>query len=128
LPGYSLRGDIHVERVALEQACGDLGIVVSPRQCRGRAGGAMEPAPAEARFKSPRAATPALAFHVGGHYLAGVSRRINPTKPANLRSWRVIIMRSRGEYLGSVEAPDCARAEAIAVKSLTWTRTSSGGS
>jgi hypothetical protein len=23
---------------------------------------------------------------------------------ANLRSWRVIIMRSRGEYLGSVEA------------------------
>ena len=29
-------------------------------------------------------------------------------KPAvtNLRSWRVIIIRSRGEYLGSVEAPD----------------------
>jgi hypothetical protein len=25
---------------------------------------------------------------------------------AKLRSWRVIIMRSRGEYLGSVEAPD----------------------
>ena len=25
---------------------------------------------------------------------------------ANLRSWRVIIMRSRGEYLGSVEVPD----------------------
>jgi hypothetical protein len=47
---------------------------------------------------------------------------------ANLRSWRVIIMRSRGEYLGSVEAPDRERAEAIAVKSLSWTRTSSGGS
>jgi len=27
-----------------------------------------------------------------------------PAKPANLRSWRVIIMRSRGEHLGSVEA------------------------
>jgi hypothetical protein len=25
---------------------------------------------------------------------------------ANPRSWRVIIIRSRGEYLGSVEAPD----------------------
>ena len=24
---------------------------------------------------------------------------------ANLRSWRVIIIRSKGEYLGSVEAP-----------------------
>jgi hypothetical protein len=35
-----------------------------------------------------------------------VSRRTNPKKPANLRSWRVIIMRSKGEYLGSVEAPD----------------------
>ena len=34
----------------------------------------------------------------------------------NLRSWRVIIMRSRGEYLGSVEAPDRERAEAVAIK------------
>ena len=40
----------------------------------------------------------------------------NPQKPANLRSWRVIIIRSRGEYLGSVEAPDRDRAEAVAVK------------
>ena len=32
---------------------------------------------------------------------------------ANLRSWRIIIMRSRGEYLGSVEAPDRERAEAV---------------
>jgi hypothetical protein len=39
-----------------------------------------------------------------------------PKKPANLRSWRVIIMRSRGEYLGSVEAPDRQRAEAVAIK------------
>ena len=35
---------------------------------------------------------------------------------ANLRSWRVIIMRSKGEYLGSVEAPDRERAEAIAIE------------
>jgi hypothetical protein len=45
-----------------------------------------------------------------------VSRRTNPKKPASLRSWRVIIMRSRGEYLGSVEAPDRVRAEAVAIK------------
>ena len=38
-------------------------------------------------------------------------------KPAaNLRSWRVIIIRSRGEYLGSVQAPDRERAEAVVVK------------
>ena len=48
--------------------------------------------------------------------ILGVSRRTNPKKPANLRSWRVIIMRSRGEYLGSVEAPDRERAEAAAIK------------
>ena len=38
-----------------------------------------------------------------------------PTAP-KLRSWRVIIMRSRGEYLGSVEAPDREKAEAVAIK------------
>jgi hypothetical protein len=43
-------------------------------------------------------------------------RRTNPKKPANLRSWRVIIIRSKGEYLGSVGAPDRERAEAVAVK------------
>jgi hypothetical protein len=37
---------------------------------------------------------------------------------ANLRSWRVIIMRSCGEYLGSVEAPDRERAEAVAIKAV----------
>jgi hypothetical protein len=38
-------------------------------------------------------------------------------KPAaNLRSWRVFIIRSKGEYLGSVEAPDRERAEAVAIK------------
>ena len=35
---------------------------------------------------------------------------------AKLRSWRVIIMRSRGEHLGTVEAPDRERAAAVAVK------------
>jgi hypothetical protein len=45
-----------------------------------------------------------------------VSSRTNLKKPANLRSWRVIIIRSKGEYLGSVEAPDRERAEAVAVK------------
>jgi hypothetical protein len=37
------------------------------------------------------------------------SAKKKPTA-ANLRSWRVIIMRSKGEYLGSVEAPDRERA------------------
>ena len=37
-------------------------------------------------------------------------------KAANLRSWRVIIIRSKGEYLGSVEAPDRERAGAAAIK------------
>jgi len=45
-----------------------------------------------------------------------VSKRTHPRKPANLRSWRVIIIRSKGEYLGSVEAPDRERAEAVAIK------------
>jgi hypothetical protein len=33
-----------------------------------------------------------------------------------LRSWRATILRRRGEYLGTVEAPDAKTAEAIAVK------------
>jgi len=37
-------------------------------------------------------------------------------KPAQLRSLRVVIMRSRGEYLGWVEAPDREKAEAVAIK------------
>jgi hypothetical protein len=39
---------------------------------------------------------------------------VPPKKPA--KSWRVLIIRRRGEYLGSVEAPDRERAEAVAVK------------
>jgi hypothetical protein len=51
--------------------------------------------------------------------LAGISpmkgAKKKPTA-AKLRSWRVIIMRIKGEYLGSVEAPDRERAEAAAIK------------
>jgi hypothetical protein len=41
--------------------------------------------------------------------------RKKPTA-AKLRSWRVIIMRSRGELLGYVEALDRERAEGEAIK------------
>jgi hypothetical protein len=41
--------------------------------------------------------------------------RKKPTA-AKLRSWRVIIMRSKGEHIGTVEAPDRERAEAVAIK------------
>jgi hypothetical protein len=45
-----------------------------------------------------------------------VSRRTNPKKPAKPRSWRAVIIRSKGENLGVVEAPDRERAEAVAIK------------
>jgi hypothetical protein len=45
-----------------------------------------------------------------------VSQRTRLKKPAKLRSWRVIIMRSKGEHIGTVEAPDRERAEAVAIK------------
>ena len=45
-----------------------------------------------------------------------MSKRTHPKKAADFRSWRVIIIRSKGEYLGSVEAPDRERAEAVAIK------------
>jgi hypothetical protein len=47
-----------------------------------------------------------------------VSQRTRLKKSAKLRSWRVVIMRSRGEYLGSVEAPDREKAEAIKLFAL----------
>ena len=43
------------------------------------------------------------------------SPRNKPTA-AKLRSWAVTIILSKGEYLGSVEAPDRERAEAVAIK------------
>jgi hypothetical protein len=50
-------------------------------------------------------------------------------KPAatNLRSWRVIIMRSKGEHLGSVEAPDRERLRPSPSSSLTWIRITDDG-
>jgi hypothetical protein len=47
-----------------------------------------------------------------------VSQRISPkklSKAAKLRSWRVSIIRRRGQYLGTVEAHDVKAAEAAAV-------------
>src|SRR5262245_2715406 len=43
--------------------------------------------------------------------------RLFPKKPtvARLRTWRVSIIRKRGQYLGTVEAPDEKAAEAAAV-------------
>jgi hypothetical protein len=41
------------------------------------------------------------------------SARKKPT--AKLRSWRVSIIRKRGQYLGTVEAPNEKAAEAAAV-------------
>jgi len=43
-----------------------------------------------------------LALALCGHYLAGVSQRTRPKKPANLRSWRVIIMRSRAANISAL--------------------------
>src|SRR5262249_48620769 len=43
------------------------------------------------------------------------STRKKPTAAAKLRSWRVSIIRKRGQYLGTVEAPDEKAAEAAAV-------------
>jgi len=45
-------------------------------------------------------------------------RKITKQRPtaAKLRSWRVTIIRKHGQYLGTVEAPDCERAEAVAIK------------
>jgi hypothetical protein len=38
------------------------------------------------------------------------------TSKETLRSWRVSILRSRAQYIGTVKAPDARTAEAAAVK------------
>jgi hypothetical protein len=44
-------------------------------------------------------------------------KQIAARKAEKLRSWRrATILRQRGEYLGSVEAPDAKTAEALAAK------------
>jgi hypothetical protein len=57
-----------------------------------------------------------MAYTVQGCRAAHMKTARKKPTVANLRSWRVIIIRSKGEYLGSVEAPDRERAEAIAIK------------
>ena len=55
---------------------------------------------------------------------AGTSRmksaRKKPTA-AKLRSWRVSIIRKRGQYLGTVEAPNEKAAEVVAVAEFDLT-------
>jgi hypothetical protein len=50
----------------------------------------------------------------------------NKPTAANLRSWRVTIIRSKGEYLGS-KRPIASRPKLWRSSSLTWTRISGGG-
>jgi hypothetical protein len=45
----------------------------------------------------------------------GVSLVKKLLRPAKLRTWRISIIRKRGQYLGTVEAPDEKAAEAAAV-------------
>jgi hypothetical protein len=53
---------------------------------------------------------------IGPSMFVGMSRRTNPKSPPTCADWRVIIIRSKGEYLGSVEAPDHEKAVAVAIK------------
>jgi hypothetical protein len=46
---------------------------------------------------------------------SGQQRDIERPTAANLRSWRVSIIRKRGQHLGTVEAPNEKAAEAAAV-------------
>jgi hypothetical protein len=53
-----------------------------------------------------------------------VSQRISPKKllrPAKLRTWRISIIRKRGQYLGTVTAPNEKAAEAAAVAEFDLT-------
>jgi hypothetical protein len=64
---------------------------------------------------------PALANLHSAHYFATVPRRSHPKKPVKLQSWRVSIIRKRGQYLGTVEAPNEKAAEAAAVTEFELT-------
>lgn len=56
-----------------------------------------------------------LAFRHASRYFATVSKRTRPKKPAKLRSWSVSLIKKRGQYLGTVQAPNENAAEAEAV-------------
>ena len=48
-------------------------------------------------------------------------------KPKHLRRWRIVLIRKRGQYLGTVEAPDAEGAIGVAIKdSGSKTRIGSG--
>ena len=49
------------------------------------------------------------------------AKRATTRKAAKLRSWRVSIIRKRGQYLGTVEAPNEKVAEAAAVAEFDLT-------
>jgi hypothetical protein len=53
--------------------------------------------------------------------------RARPTA-ANLRSWRVIIIRSKGEYLGSVEASSRGEGDLVAIKQFDLGQDQGAGS
>ena len=49
-------------------------------------------------------------------YPTGMKAPKKKATAEKLRSWRATILRQRGEYLGTIEAPDAKSAEALAVK------------
>ena len=58
------------------------------------------------------------------------SKKDSPAKLAGRmkRRWRVVLLRAKGEILGTVEAPDVASAKAAAAVHLVWTKSSATGS
>jgi hypothetical protein len=52
------------------------------------------------------------------------AKKITRQRPAaaKLRSWRVVLIRAKGEHLGTVEAPDRERARAAAIKDFDLDR------
>jgi len=92
-----------------------------PRRVRGLQGGVMKHALEEGNLGQshiqPREPRNQKRIETRGYKPLAVGamlQRTHPKKPP--RSWRAIIIRSKGEYLGSVEAPNRERAEAVAIK------------
>jgi len=58
------------------------------------------------------------------------SKKDSPAKLAGRmkRRWLVVLLRSKGEILGQVEAPDAQAAKAAAAVQLIWTKSSATGS
>jgi hypothetical protein len=81
---------------------------------------------ANLKGQSPcRVTPPERVGQLGSKMVAAPNRkRAAAAKP---RSWRVTTIRSRGEHLGTVEAPDRERAEAVAVKAFDLNQDQPGG-